>query len=71
VISLSNPPPTLPSVQRYSLALLPMDLLGLSFSWGISVQAVVRHHFGEPVNFFPVRGLKEFCLLVSVGRCKF
>jgi hypothetical protein len=31
----------------------------------------VRHLFGQPVNFFPVHGLKEIFLLVSVGRCKF
>jgi hypothetical protein len=48
-----------------------MDLLRLNFQPGISVQAIVRHRFGKPVNFFPVRGLKKFFLLVSVSRWKF
>jgi hypothetical protein len=47
-----------------------MDLLGLCFNLGFSVQVVIRHHFGEPVNFFPIIGLKFF-LVASIGQCKY
>jgi hypothetical protein len=48
-----------------------MDLPGWSFLSGAGVQAVIRNHFGEPVNFYPIHGLREFTLLVSFGRCKY
>jgi hypothetical protein len=38
---------------------------------GRGVQAAIRHHFGEPVNFFPINGLKEFFMVASDGLCKF
>jgi hypothetical protein len=43
-----------------------MDLLGLNLQFGIGVQTVTHHRFGEPVNFFPVSGLKEFFLLFQL-----
>jgi hypothetical protein len=48
-----------------------MDLLGLYFRPGLGVQAGIRNRFGEPVNYFPLQGLKEFFLIASVGRCKY
>jgi hypothetical protein len=48
-----------------------MDLPGLNFQPGIGVQATIHARLGEHVNHFPVQGLKEFFLIVSVGRCKF
>jgi hypothetical protein len=33
--------------------------------------AAIRARYGEPVDFFPIEGLKEFFLIVSVGPCKF
>jgi hypothetical protein len=48
-----------------------MDLPNLNLHPGIGVQVATHHRFGEPVNFFPVSGLKEFLLLVSIGRCKY
>jgi hypothetical protein len=36
------------------------------FQPGVGVQTV-----REPVNHYPVQGLKEFFLIVSVGRCKY
>jgi hypothetical protein len=48
-----------------------MDLHVLNFQPGVGVQAAIRARYGEPVNHFPVQGLKEFFLIVSVGRCKF
>lgn len=36
-----------------------MNLSALNLKPGIGV----RHHFGEPVNFFPIQGLKEFFLI--------
>jgi hypothetical protein len=45
-----------------------MDFPDLNFQPGAGVQAAVR---GEPVNFFPISGLKEFYLLVSVANCKY
>jgi hypothetical protein len=48
-----------------------MDLPGLNLKPGIGVQASIRHHFGEPVNYFLIRGLSEFFLIASVGRCKY
>jgi hypothetical protein len=32
---------------------------------------VIKTQFREPINFVPNVGLKEFFLVVSVGRCKF
>jgi hypothetical protein len=43
-----------------------MVLPGLSFSPALGVQAAIRH-----LNFFPIKGLKEFYLVISIGRCKF
>jgi hypothetical protein len=48
-----------------------MDLSGLSFQPGVDVEAVIRYIYGEPANYFLIQGLKEFLMLVSVGRCKF
>jgi hypothetical protein len=48
-----------------------MDLSGLSLQLGLGVQFAIRHRFGESVNFFLIKGLKEFSLIASVGRCKF
>jgi hypothetical protein len=48
-----------------------MAFPGLNFLPGIGVEAAIRSRYGEPVNYFPIQGLKEFTLLVSVGRCKF
>jgi hypothetical protein len=48
-----------------------MDLLGLNFQPKVGVQAAIHHCFREPENYFPVPTLKEFFLLVSVGRCKY
>jgi hypothetical protein len=48
-----------------------MDLSSLNFQPGAGVQATIRARYGEPTNHFPVHGLKEFFLIVSVGRCKF
>jgi hypothetical protein len=48
-----------------------MDLSGLSFLPEIGVQEAVRSRYGKPINLFPIQGLKEFKLLVSVRRCKF
>jgi hypothetical protein len=47
------------------------DLLGLNLQPGVGVQAAIRNRYGEPVNFFSIQGLKEFSLIVSVGRCKY
>jgi hypothetical protein len=54
-----------------TLSLPPMAFPGLNFLPGIGVEAAIRSRYGEPVNYFPIQGLKEFTLLVSVGRCKF
>jgi hypothetical protein len=48
-----------------------MDLSGLNFQPRVGVQAGIRRRFGEPENYFPVLGLKEFFLLVLVGHCKY
>jgi hypothetical protein len=48
-----------------------MDLSGWNFQPGVGVQAAIHAHYGEPVNHFPVQGLMEFFLIVSLGRCKF
>jgi hypothetical protein len=48
-----------------------MDLSGLNFHPGAGVQAAIKYRYGEPVNFFPIGGLMEFFLIVSVGRCKY
>jgi hypothetical protein len=48
-----------------------MDFPGLCFRLGIGVQSAIRDRFGEPVNYFPLPGLKEFFLIASFGRCKF
>jgi hypothetical protein len=48
-----------------------MDLPSLNFQPGVGVQAAIRARYGESVNHFPIQGLKEFFLIVSVGRCKF
>jgi hypothetical protein len=48
-----------------------MDLSGLNFQPGAGVQAAIGAHYGEPVNFFPISGLKEFFLLVSMANCKY
>lgn len=48
-----------------------MKFPGLNFQPGVGVQAAIHDHFGEYVNFFPISGLKEFFLLVLVGRCKY
>jgi hypothetical protein len=47
-----------------------MDPQGLNFGPGKGVQEVIKARFGEPVNFALDVGLKEFFLVVSVGRCK-
>jgi hypothetical protein len=48
-----------------------MALLGLNFQPKVGVQAAIRSRYGEPVNFFPLRGVQEFFLIVSVGSCKY
>jgi hypothetical protein len=48
-----------------------MALPGLNFHPGLGVQEAVHHRFGQPVNFFSIHGMKEFFLLILVGRCKF
>jgi hypothetical protein len=48
-----------------------MDPPDLNFQLGLGVQSAIRHPLGEPVNFFPIKGLREFSLVVSVGHCKF
>jgi hypothetical protein len=48
-----------------------MELPSLSFRPGVGVQLAIRQRFGEPVNYFPIQGLKEFFMVVSVGRCKY
>jgi hypothetical protein len=48
-----------------------MDLSGLNFQLSVGFQAAIRARYGEPINHFPVQGLKEFFLIVFVGRCKF
>jgi hypothetical protein len=60
-----------PRLSRYSLLSLLHDLSSLNFQPGAGVQATIRVRYGEPANHFPVHGLKEFFLIVSVGRCKF
>jgi hypothetical protein len=55
-------PPLIPPLMEFS---------GINFHLGVGVQAAIRDHFGEHVNFFPESSLKEFFLLVSVGRCKY
>jgi hypothetical protein len=44
-----------------------MDFPGLCFSPDIGVQLAVWHRFGEPINFAPLDGPKEFFLVASVG----
>jgi hypothetical protein len=49
---------------RYSSSLSPsslpsLDLQGLNFQLGVGVQAAVRARFEEPVNHYPIHGLKE------------
>jgi hypothetical protein len=48
-----------------------MDLRDLNLQPGLGVQTAIRARFVEPVNFFPISGLKEFFFIVSVGHCKF
>jgi hypothetical protein len=36
-----------------------LDLQGLNFQLGVGVQAAVRARFEEPVNHYPIHGLKE------------
>jgi hypothetical protein len=64
------PPPDVFS-QGTPPAIFSMDLLGLNFQPGVGVQTAIRARYGEPVNHYPVQGLKEFFLIVSVGRCKY
>jgi hypothetical protein len=47
-----------------------MDPQNLNFNPGKGVQEVIKARFGEPINFAPDVGLKEFFLVASVGRCK-
>jgi hypothetical protein len=48
-----------------------MEFLDLSFKSWLGVQSAIRQQFGELVNYFPIEGLKEFFMVVSVGRCKY
>jgi hypothetical protein len=48
-----------------------MDLPGLNFQPGLGVQSAIQFRYGELVNFFPVKGLKDFFLIASFGCCKF
>jgi hypothetical protein len=63
--------PHLPPVRYFPCASLSMDPPDLDFQPGLGVQSAIRHRFREPVNSFLVKGIREFTLLVSVGRCKF
>jgi hypothetical protein len=64
-------PSLLPPCGTHSRAPSCMDLPSLNYQPGLGVQSAIRFRFGEPVNFFPVNGLKEFFLIASFGRCKF
>ncbi|TVU16793.1 hypothetical protein EJB05_36948, partial [Eragrostis curvula] len=48
-----------------------MDLPSIDGSPGLGKQAEIWRRFGLPVVFSPGGGLKEFFLVISVGRCKF
>jgi hypothetical protein len=48
-----------------------MDPPDLNFQPGLGVQSTTWHRSSEPANFFPIKGLMEFSLVVSVGKCKF
>jgi hypothetical protein len=47
-----------------------MELDSLDFSSGAKFEAEIWRRFGSPISFVEGRGLKEFFLVVSVGRCK-
>jgi hypothetical protein len=61
----------LPKVCFFSLLSSSMNLQDLNFQPGVGDQNAIRARFGEPVNHYPIHGLKEFFLLVSVRRCKY
>jgi hypothetical protein len=48
-----------------------MEFLDLSFKSWLGVQSAIRQWYGELVNYFLIEGLKEFFMVVSVGRCKY
>ncbi|KAL6641569.1 hypothetical protein ACP70R_019750 [Stipagrostis hirtigluma subsp. patula] len=48
-----------------------MDLPNLDYATGIRIQSEIWEKFGCPVVFSEGRGLKEFFLVLSIGRCKF
>ncbi|TVT98026.1 hypothetical protein EJB05_56695, partial [Eragrostis curvula] len=49
----------------------PVDLLQLDYSPGIGKQVEIWKQFNLPVVFSHGMGLREFFLVLSVGRCKF
>ncbi|TVU01895.1 hypothetical protein EJB05_52636, partial [Eragrostis curvula] len=47
------------------------EIPALNFHPGLGLQDEILKRFALPVVFLPYCGLKEFFLVVSVGRCKF
>jgi hypothetical protein len=50
---------------------LSMELDRLDFNLGLRLQEDIWRRFHVPVTFVEGKGLKEFFLVVAVGRCKF
>jgi hypothetical protein len=48
-----------------------MELDRLDFNLGLLLQEDIWRRFHVPVTFVEGKGLKEFFLVVAVGRCKF
>jgi hypothetical protein len=47
--------------------LLSMDLPDFNLCPGLGVQAAIHECFGEPINFFPILGLKQFFSSLLLG----